>query len=1061
LVFAAFDVGIAASGGVLVKTMGDGCLASFGSAADAVTSAVAIQQTVADLRELRVPGLALRVGVAVGDVTEEDGDVFGPAVVTASRLCSAAGEHQILATEMVRMLAGDRGGHRYDAVGDLILKGIAAPVAACRVRFEPTGARAPIPAALAATPNEIVVGRDEELRVLVSALKEATAGERRAVLVAGEPGIGKTRLVAAIARMAHDEGALVVFGRCEEDLAVAYQPFAEGLRTVVPALDDATVQAHIEVHGGELRRLVPAIDAPEPTRGEPITEQARLFEAVTDLIHRAAAERPIVLVLDDLHWAAPATIALLRHLLAADACQRLCVLGTYRDTEVDRTHALGGLLADIHRIDGAERLALRGLDGQGVVDLLEAASGDELDADGRALAAAVEARTAGNPFFAGQVLRHLVERGVLAQEEGRWKVHGALADVDLPEGVLDVLGRRLSRLSEGANQALSVAALCGLEFGARVLCAVSDAGAPDAVVDGLDEAVHARLLVETGPGRYAFAHAIVRDALDRELTTAKRARLHRAIGEGILSVYGDAPTLPLAELARHFTEAAVLGDTASAARWAISAADAAVDQADLRGAIDVLERALVTIEAVEPVDQPSRFDVAAAITERHYAVLEVSASAVASAADAARQLGSGECLLRVALSRWLRGPGVPDPDGVALIEEALPMLDPSAVPLRALAHATLGGLRAMQADPAFLDDVEAALDLLPELSDAPKVACTARFWIVFAIAGTPGAAERLRLCDDGLRSWSEPDAWWDRLGLKLDFSSFLLIFRGHALLGLGRRDDYEANHARYLAMGERTGVMFMVAQAHVGVALLALLDGRLDEVGPSANEMIQAAPDDENFRLSYLALMARVALEQGRAAEIVPLLEASRAITPDHVAMQANAAYFRLASGDPEAAVEPLQVLFDGWEHWARDWVWPMAITLAAEVVAGLEHRGYAERLLAEIEGYAGEMALVGAAIFCLGAYDQFRGMLLSVLDRHDEAVATLEAAGALDARMRAPALSARTSYWLARALLRRNGPGDRERALGELAGCVATAQPLGLIAIADAAIELTERTSA
>ena len=124
---------------------------------------------------------------------------------------------------------------------------------------------------------------------------------------------------------------------------------------------------------------------------------------------------------------------------------------------------------------------MRGLDGQGVVDLLEAASGDELDADGQALASAVEARTAGNPFFAGQVLRHLVERGVLVQEEGRWKVHGALADVDLPEGVLDVVGRRLSRLSDRANQALSVAAVCGLEFGARVLCAVPDAGAPDAV----------------------------------------------------------------------------------------------------------------------------------------------------------------------------------------------------------------------------------------------------------------------------------------------------------------------------------------------------------------------------------------------------------------------------------------------------------------------------------------------------------------------------------------------------------------------------------------------------
>ncbi len=134
--FTAFAAAVEVGDGVLIKTMGDGCLASFTGAADAVTAAVEIQRSVAGLRQRKVPGLGMRVGVAVGDVTEEDGDVFGPAVVTASRLCGAAAEHQILATEMVRMLAGDRGGHRYEAAGDLILKGIAEPVSACSVRFE-------------------------------------------------------------------------------------------------------------------------------------------------------------------------------------------------------------------------------------------------------------------------------------------------------------------------------------------------------------------------------------------------------------------------------------------------------------------------------------------------------------------------------------------------------------------------------------------------------------------------------------------------------------------------------------------------------------------------------------------------------------------------------------------------------------------------------------------------------------------------------------------------------------------------------------------------------------
>lgn len=254
-VFAAFTSAVATGDGSLIKTMGDGCLASFVSAADGVTAAVALQQAVGGLRERKVPGLGLRIGLAVGDVTEEDGDVFGPAVVTASRLCSAASEHQILATETVRMMAGDRRGHRYEAVGELILKGISAPVAACAVRFEAASTLGSFPAALAAGPNEMVVGRDAELAVLVEAFKATSAGERRAVLVAGEPGVGKTRLVAALARQAHGEGALVLFGRCEEDLAIAYQPFAEALRAALADLDADVVVAHVAAHGGELPHL--------------------------------------------------------------------------------------------------------------------------------------------------------------------------------------------------------------------------------------------------------------------------------------------------------------------------------------------------------------------------------------------------------------------------------------------------------------------------------------------------------------------------------------------------------------------------------------------------------------------------------------------------------------------------------------------------------------------------------------------------------------------------------------------------------------------------------------
>ena len=977
--------------------------------------------------------------------------MFGPAVVIASRLCGAAAEHQILATDMVRMLAGDRGGHHYEPVGDLILKGIAEPVSACTVQFEIGAAVRGLPTPLAASVNEHVVGREEEMEVLVTAYKAALAGEGRAVLVAGEPGVGKTRLVAALARRAHDDGALVLFGRCAEDVAVAYQPFVEALQTGLVDLDPAVLAAHVAACGGEIRRLVPAIDGPEPVAAEAAVEQARLFDAVADLLRRAAADRTVVLVLDDVHWATAATVALLRKLLNDPQGHRLCVLATYRDTEIDRSHALGGLLSDIHRTDGAERLALRGLDRQGVEDLFVAVSGDELEEDGVALAAAVLERTSGNPFFVNQVLRHLVERGVLHQVEGRWNVVGELADLDLPEGVLDVVGRRLSRLSPAANQAMSVAALCGLAFSVRVLSAVPDAGDPDAVIDGLDEAVRARLLVETAPGQFAFAHAIVRDALTRELTSAKRARLHRAIGEGILVVYGDAPTLPLAELTHHFTEAAMLGDTTSAAAWAVAAADAAADRSDQRGAIAVLERALTVIEAVEPVNQAARFDVAVAISERHYALAEFDLPVVDAAADAARRLRSGERMLRIAAGRYPGGSGITDPQVIGLYQEALELLGPDAIPLRTYATAGLAGHLAMQGDPSYTTHIDAVLERLPELDEvAPRLGAGSRMWAAFAMLGLPGAGRRLQLIDEALAVPADAqDPWLTTLGTRVDITQFLDAYRAHDLIGLGRRSEFQRQLARLNDIAESTGNMSVRGIIHAQNAMLSLLEGRFEEVETHAGRMMEASPYDQNFQLSYFAIMGWLALEEGRIAEFQPMMDTALQLTPDLPAAQATAARAHLEMGDHGRAEDHLRVLLDRWSDWARDWSWPLVPVMLAEVSTVLSDVDAAQVLIEELELYSGELAIVGGGILCCGAFDRFRGMLLDLTGRSDDAVAALDAALALEDSLDAAALTARTRYWLAVALRDRAVAGDLERAATELTGSIQTAERLGMTTLA------------
>jgi class 3 adenylate cyclase len=276
--FAALREAIERSGGAEVKTTGDGLLATFPSAADAVACAVGMQQAVdVHSRTAGVP-LAIRVGVAVGDVVFEDGDVFGTPLVEAARLVAVARAGQILATSVVRLVAGGRCAAPFADVGSLELKGLPAPVAACEVAWEPLPVSSvPLPSLLTDI-GRIFVGRDSELERLGQLWSEASVGERRVVLLAGEPGVGKTRLAAELAAQVHADGATVLAGRCDEDLGVPYQPFVEALRHFVEHTPDEELAGRLGRYGGELVRLLPELaeqvgDLSPPLRSDPETER--------------------------------------------------------------------------------------------------------------------------------------------------------------------------------------------------------------------------------------------------------------------------------------------------------------------------------------------------------------------------------------------------------------------------------------------------------------------------------------------------------------------------------------------------------------------------------------------------------------------------------------------------------------------------------------------------------------------------------------------------------------------------------------------------------------------
>ena len=299
-----------------------------------------------------------------------------------------------LVGEVVRLLAGNRGGHELHSVGELSLKGLPEPLQASEVRWPPAQAVASsLPGPLRLAEGELPFsGRAGAVAILKQAWAAAGRAEPQLVMVAGEPGVGKTRLVAEFARAVHASGAIVLLGRADEHVDAPYGPWREALKRAVASLPDELLRAHVAQFGGEVARLVPDLarrisDLPAPAASDPETERLLLFEAVAGLLIVASGEAPVLLVLDDVHWADESSLLLLLHLLRGGVPAELAVVATYRDTDVDRVHPLAGVLADLRRVRGATRLSLDGLDAEGVVHLLTAAGGHELDEQARSFAA--------------------------------------------------------------------------------------------------------------------------------------------------------------------------------------------------------------------------------------------------------------------------------------------------------------------------------------------------------------------------------------------------------------------------------------------------------------------------------------------------------------------------------------------------------------------------------------------------------------------------------------------------------------------------------------------------
>jgi DNA-binding CsgD family transcriptional regulator/tetratricopeptide (TPR) repeat protein len=510
--------------------------------------------------------------------------------------------------------------------------------------------------------RRVFVGRRQELKQLEDAFVAAARGHGGLVMVMGEPGIGKTALVEQLGTYAALHGGRTLTGHCYEagSLSLPYLPFIEALRAYVLSVEATTLQDQLGSWAADVARIVVEIRdrvhvAPSPSTSDPTEDRYRLLNAVTSFLRSASAVQPLVLVLEDLHDADRGTLDLLTFLAhQLDGC-RLFVVGTYRDVEVDRAHPLSSTLAELRRQSSFGRVLLHGLGVDEVERLLSAVAGQDV-ASG--LGEAVFRQTEGNPLFVQEVSRYLVEEGLTARERGRRPSELASLVRSVPEGLRDVVGKRLSRLSPECNRLLGIAAVIGREFQFPTLLAVSGES-DERAGELLDEAVRIAVLQEqaqVGALRFRFAHAFFRRTLYEELSGVRRLRLHQQVARALEEQYIGHLEEHAAELAEHFAQSTDAADLEKAVRYGQMAAAGAAAVYANGEAVRLLEQALEVQEVLNPDDGGTRCDlllglaevmIAAGEAKRAADVVAESAFAIAGGlADEGRQAAAAMLGLR-------------------------------------------------------------------------------------------------------------------------------------------------------------------------------------------------------------------------------------------------------------------------------------------------------------------------------------------------------------------------------------------------------------------------------
>jgi class 3 adenylate cyclase len=897
----------------------------------------------------------------------------------------------------------------------------------------------------------VFVGREKEMDELRAGLEDSLSGRGRLLMLVGEPGIGKTRTSEELATYAGLRNAKVLWGKCYEgEGAPAYWPWVQLIRSYVHDRDAKEVMSEMGPGAADIAEVVSEVKErlpglPAPPQLDPEQARFRLFDSITTFLKNASTRQPHVLILDDLHWADKPSLLLLQFMARELRGSRLLVMGTYRDVELRRAHPLSQTLGELGREGLSHRILLRGLTERDVERFIEMTAGVDPP---RTLVEAVYRETEGNPFFVNEVVRLLVADGRLENVDDvtSWSV-------TIPQGVREVVGRRLDHLSEECNQVLTIGSVIGREFDLSTIEKVSDLSG-DPLLEALEEAVAARVISEV-PNRlevYSFAHALIRETLYEELSTARRVRVHRQIGEVLEEVASDEQ---LPQLAYHFSEAAQGGDVDKAIDYTTRAAERALDLLAYEEAANHYARALQVLEMKEAEDDVARCELLLSLGSAQFKSgnTEGGRNTFDRCIETARKLGDPERFAWAALGYaedFLIG--ISEEKVVSDLEEALAGLPEGDSELRARLMARLGG------ELYFSPDKERVMQL-----SADSVAMARR-------VGDPGTTS--------YALWSRFFAVWFRnkevdvlaigeemVSLAQDAGDRQREMMGRAVkinanLVYGDRTAADREIEEYKQLADELRQPLFHWQARLLDATTGILDGRFQEALIPAQEAsaIGLRMQDPNAAMMFGVQTFSINRELGLLNEA--LVETIRTFAAQYPTLPAwrtglTTCFMDLGMRE-EARKEFDELAADNFAIFPRDANLAVAFVLLAEVCAYLDDVARAEQLYDGLSRIASGMAIItGQVAVCYGSADRSLGLLCTTMERWDDAERHFEAAIEMDSKLRSPPWIAWTHRHYAWMLTRRDGEGDREKALDHLTQALDSAQKLGMKHLVDVCLEL------